>query len=142
VVPASAARGTETILVVEDQKEVRDLTARVLRHYGYNVHACASGEEGLHFSHRFEGPIDLLVSDVIMPGMNGMALARAMTLQRRSMRILLMSGYTDDALTQGAIVEEGIAYLQKPFTPEQLATKVREMFREESKGPGQDGRLA
>ncbi len=93
------------------------------------MHTCANGEEALRFTAAFEDTIHLLISDVIMPGMNGMALAKVLCEQRSGLRSILMSGYTDHAVTQDGMVDRRIAYLQKRFTPGQLAEKAREVLR-------------
>jgi PAS domain S-box-containing protein len=120
--------GTETILVVEDQIEVRNFVETALRSYGYTVHTCVDGSDALRFAAQFEGPIHMLVTDVIMPGMNGVALAGLLTERRPGLRILLMSGYTDNAIPGSATIDDEISYLQKPFSPSQLAAKVREVL--------------
>jgi CheY-like chemotaxis protein len=125
-VPVGNVGGTETILVVEDQIEVRNFVETALRSYGYSVHTCTDGRDALQFAAQFENPIHLLVTDVIMPGMDGVALARLLTKGRPELRILLMSGYTDNVISQGRGMDQEISYLQKPFAPEQLAAKVRE----------------
>jgi len=131
----AGVQGTETILVVEDQEEVRTLAATVLRACGYTVHSCASGDEALRFVAAFEDPIHLLISDVIMPGIDGMVLAKMLSEQRSGLRSILMSGYTDSAVTQEAMVDRRIAYLQKPFTPGQLAEKAREVLNTQPDDP-------
>ncbi|MEO8372719.1 MAG: ATP-binding protein, partial [Candidatus Solibacter sp.] len=128
-------QGTETVLVVEDQEEVRNLAAVVLRACGYTVHVCAHGEEALGFVAAFRGAIHLLISDVIMPGIDGMALAKILAEQRPGLRSILMSGYTDKAVTQDAMADGKIAYLQKPFTPGQLAEKAREVLSTQPDSP-------
>ena len=128
-------QGTETILIVEDQEEVRDLAATALRRCGYKVHTCANGEEALRFAAAFEDTIHLLISDVIMPGIDGMALAKVLCEQRSGLRSILMSGYTDNVLTQDGMLNRGIAYLQKPFTPGQLAEKAREVLSTQTDEP-------
>jgi len=102
------------------------LAATVLRGCGYTVHTCANGDDALRFVAAFQEPIHLLLSDVIMPGIDGMALARILSEQRPGLRSILMSGYTDNAVTQAGMADGRIAYLQKPFTPGQLAAKARE----------------
>jgi PAS domain S-box-containing protein len=119
--------GSETILVVEDQQEVRQFVEMALRSYGYQVHACSDASDALRFATQFEHTIHLLVTDVIMPGMNGAALAAVLTERRPELRSLLMSGYTDNVLSQSLPMDH-TAYIQKPFAPSQLAAKVREVL--------------
>jgi two-component system cell cycle sensor histidine kinase/response regulator CckA len=124
--PLAELRGTETLLVVEDQAEVRHLAMEVLESYGYKVLGAASGPDALQLCEIYTGPIQLMVTDVVMPGMTGRELASRLTQLRPSMRVLFMSGYTDNAMTgQGGLSQE-LAYLQKPFSPLSLASKVRE----------------
>src|SRR5579871_4773331 len=120
-------RGTETILVVEDQEEVRHLAVAVLETYGYRVLSAAAGEEALALARTFQASIDLLLTDMVMPGMSGLDLAHQLTAER-AVRVLFMSGYTESAIAHRGILEAGLQYLQKPFTPESLAEKVREVL--------------
>ncbi|BCS35094.1 hypothetical protein TBR22_A43200 [Luteitalea sp. TBR-22] len=124
--PAPIARGTETILVVEDQRDVREVTVAALRAWGYTVLPAASGDEAMKVAERHEGRIDLLLTDVIMPGMHGHALAQRLTAARPSMRTIYMSGYPDDVLGPNHILGADVHYLPKPFTPERLVASVRE----------------
>ena len=127
-VPLAAARtGSETVLLVEDEAEVRRLVERLLRMQGYAVIAAASPAEAITAA-RAAGKIDLLVTDVIMPGMNGREMARLLAAERPRMRVLYMSGYTDAAIAQQGILPPGTAFLSKPFTPDVLARKVREVL--------------
>ncbi len=120
-------RGNETILVVEDQEDVRKLTVAVLERYGYKVLSASGGEEAIALANSFGGVIDLLLTDVVMPGMSGPVLARDLVAQRR-MRVLFMSGYTETAIAHQGIPERDLDYIQKPFTPESLARRVREIL--------------
>ncbi|MET0619316.1 MAG: PAS domain S-box protein, partial [Thermoanaerobaculia bacterium] len=127
-VPLAAVRtGSETVLLVEDEAEVRRLVERLLRMQGYAVIAAASPAEAITAA-RAAGKIDLLVTDVIMPGMNGREMARLLAAERPRMRVLYMSGYTDAAIAQQGILPPGTAFLSKPFTPDVLARKVREVL--------------
>jgi two-component system, cell cycle sensor histidine kinase and response regulator CckA len=120
--------GTETILVVEDEDVVRNLTRTVLQRYGYVVLEATDGVEALGLCERHAGTIDLLLTDVVMPHMNGRELAQHVTRLRPGIRVLYVSGYTgfiDDART---LLESGAAFLQKPFAPDVLARQVREML--------------
>jgi len=123
-----AAPGTETVLLVEDEPEVRRLVEKLLRLKGYRVLAAASPTEAIGLSKRQDAPIEMLLTDVIMPGMNGRELARILAEHRPRMKVLYMSGYTDAAMTQQGILPPGTAFLSKPFTPEVLARKVREVL--------------
>ena len=124
---ATLHAGTETILLVEDETEVRRLVERLLQMQGYAVRSAASPAEALAAA-KTAGQIDLLVTDVIMPGMNGREMARVLAAQRPQMRVLYMSGYTDAAIAQQGILPPGTAFLSKPFTPNVLARKVREVL--------------
>ena len=123
-----AAPGTETVLLVEDEPEVRRLVEKLLRLKGYRVLAAASPSEAIALSKREETVIELLLTDVIMPGMNGRELARVLAVDRPRMKVLYMSGYTDAAMSQQGILPPGTAFLSKPFTPEILARKVRDVL--------------
>ncbi len=119
-------RGSETILVVEDQIEVRTLAVAGLTAFGYEVHAAGTGKEALAFCHEFTGDLDLVVTDVVMPDMNGREVAQQLALLRPKSRIVFMSGYTADVIAHRGVLDTGVEYLQKPFTPESLARKIRE----------------
>jgi CheY-like chemotaxis protein len=121
----TSARGTETILVVEDDVGVRHLAVRVLVSYGYHVLEAANGPEALQVSERFEKPIDLLLTDVVMPKMNGRELVDRLRGQRPGMPVLYMSGYADNAISQIGALPPGMAFLPKPFSVEELIRKVR-----------------
>jgi two-component system cell cycle sensor histidine kinase/response regulator CckA len=131
--PAAAAtvadvRGHETILIVEDQADVRALAVSGLAHYGYAAHGVASGAEALRFCREFNGGIDAVVTDVVMPEMNGREVARQVAELRPNARILFVSGYTTNLIVHDGTLEAGVEYLQKPFTPESLARKIRELL--------------
>jgi two-component system, cell cycle sensor histidine kinase and response regulator CckA len=133
--PARQVRGGETILIVEDHDDVRGLALAGLAGYGYSAHGVRSGMEALQFCREFPGEIDLVLTDVVMPDMNGREVARRVAQLRPASRILYMSGYTDNVIVHQGILDPGIEYLQKPFTPESLARKVREVLGR-STGPG------
>ncbi|PTY05090.1 hypothetical protein DB347_16550 [Opitutaceae bacterium EW11] len=119
--------GTETILLVEDDEAIRAVTAAILRSLGYQIYPVTSGSEALEFctgDHR--PPIDLLLTDIVMPGMGGRELAERMLGTRPDLKILFMSGYVDDPVILHAVQEAAIPFLEKPFTREGLAKKVRE----------------
>jgi PAS domain S-box-containing protein len=121
-------RGSETILVVEDYAEVRALALSGLAGFGYSVHGASSGKEALAFCREFAGPIHLVVTDVVMTDMNGREVANQISQVRPDARILFMSGYTADVIAHHGVLDAGVEYLQKPFTPECLAEKVREVL--------------
>jgi len=118
--------GSETVLLVEDDKSVRALSRSILERFGYTVLEAGSGQEGLDVARQYPLPIHLVLTDVVMPGMGGTDLASQLETLRPGVRVLYMSGYTDDAIFRHGLLEKGRAFLQKPFTPEALARKVRE----------------
>jgi two-component system cell cycle sensor histidine kinase/response regulator CckA len=120
--------GIETILLVEDEAGVRRLSLTVLETQGYVVLEAPSGDVALQVARSETGPIHLVVTDVVMPGMNGRELWDRLKVLRPDSRVLFMSGYTDDAIARHGVLEPGIAFLQKPFTPFSLAQKVREVL--------------
>jgi PAS domain S-box-containing protein len=120
--------GAETILVAEDDAKVREIVARVLAAKGYTLLVAAGGAEALEMARAHDGPIDLLLTDLVMPGMTGRELAAALKAERAEMRTLYMSGYTDDAVFRHGVLEAGMNYLQKPFCAESLARKVRHVL--------------
>jgi two-component system, cell cycle sensor histidine kinase and response regulator CckA len=122
------SRGGETVLLVDDQAPVRSVVREILQPMGYLVLEAGSSEEALRTCVGQEGPIHLLLTDVAMPEMSGPELARRLTRMRPEMRVLYMSGYSDDTLIRRGVVEESTAFLQKPFTPAALAHKVREVL--------------
>ncbi len=125
---ASRPRGTETILLVEDEEGVRELARDILRDCGYTVLEAPGPEEALALAAGAGAPVHLLLTDVIMTAMNGKALADRLTRARPGLRVLYMSGYTDDALADHGVLEPGIAFIEKPFTAAGLATKVRQVL--------------
>jgi PAS domain S-box-containing protein len=126
--PARAARGTETVLVVEDEAPVRSVARQVLERHGYTVLEAPSAEAALDIVTRYSGTIHLLLTDVVMPGLNGRELANRLAGLRPDAKVIFMSGYTDDAVTRHGVLEPGSAYVQKPFTPDAIARKVREVL--------------
>lgn len=120
--------GNETILLVEDDTEVRDLVQEVLRARGYTLLEAEGGQEALQLATEHRGPIHLLLTDVIMPGMSGKLLAEKITQLRSDLKILFMSGYTDNAIAHHGVLDPGVSLLQKPFGPTALAQKVRQVL--------------
>jgi two-component system cell cycle sensor histidine kinase/response regulator CckA len=120
-----APRGVETILLTEDEPEVRRLARLVLKTQGYLVVEASSGADALAIVDQYPEPIHLLLTDVVMPGTSGRELAEAVRLRQPSIKVLYMSGFTDDAVVRHGIVDATDAFLQKPFTPLSLARKVR-----------------
>jgi CheY-like chemotaxis protein len=121
-------RGSEVILVVEDEHAVRALIRDVLQSLGYMVLEAANGNEALDLVERHKEPISMMLTDVVMPGMSGRELADRLILLRPKTRVLYMSGYTDDAVFHHGVVPSGVPFLQKPFTSDALARKVREVL--------------
>jgi PAS domain S-box-containing protein len=120
--------GTETILLVEDDPGVLDFSLGVLKHLGYQVLAAASGEAALAQAEAHPAVIHLLITDVIMPGMNGRILADRLVSKRPDLRVLFSSGYTENVIVHHGVLEEGISFLGKPFTVLSLARKVRDVL--------------
>lgn len=123
-------RGTETVLLVEDEPTLLDIATKTLRENGYCVISAPSGEAALNAATLHDGSIDLVVTDVIMPGMNGGALAERLKLFYPDIRIIFASGYTEDTIVHQGVLEPGISYLRKPFTPSTLAVRVRDALDE------------
>jgi signal transduction histidine kinase/ActR/RegA family two-component response regulator len=122
--------GSETVLLVEDEEVVRDMAREILEESGYQVLEAKHGREALLIAEQHHGPIHLMLSDVVMPQMSGRELAEQLTPLRREMKVLYMSGYTDDAIVHHGVLDEGMAFIGKPFTPNALARKVRETLNE------------
>jgi len=125
VKPPELCHGTETVLLVEDDANLRLLIARVLGACGYTVLAASGGVEALAIADNPAILIDAVITDVVMPGMNGRELVEKLVDSRPGMGSLLMSGYTDDDVLRRGVLHGETAFLQKPFTPDQLARKVR-----------------
>jgi nitrogen-specific signal transduction histidine kinase len=122
------SQGQETLLIVEDDNSVRALTRTVLRSYSYDVIEAADADDALRCVSQQARPIHLLVTDLVMPGMSGRELAERLKAVRPEMKVLYVSGYTDDAVVRHGLLEAEVAFLQKPFTPSALASKVREVL--------------
>ena len=126
--PPALRGGHETVLLVEDAAPVRTLARRSLESCGYKVLDAADGRSAIELSARHAGEIDVLVTDVVMPGMSGRELAERLAPTRPAMKVLYTSGYTDDAMVRQGVLNAGVAFLQKPFVPDSLARKVREVL--------------
>ncbi|MBI5575364.1 MAG: PAS domain S-box protein [Deltaproteobacteria bacterium] len=126
--------GSECVLLVEDEDVVRSLIKTVLTEHGYTVLAAADGAEALKIGREYSGPIDLILTDVVMPNMGGRQAADSLAPHRPGIKVLYISGYTDDAIVSHGVLEAGIAFLQKPFTPHSLLRKVREVLDNAKRG--------
>jgi PAS domain S-box-containing protein len=120
--------GTETVLVVEDEDILRDLCSRILGELGYKVLQARNGAEAITLAHGYGDRIDLLLTDVVMPGMDGAELARRLVVRHPKMKVLFTSGYTDDAISRHGVLDAGVSFIGKPYTPSALAKKVREIL--------------
>jgi len=120
--------GRETVLLVEDEEMVRGLTTKILEQAGYNVVAARGGDEALQLCTELEQKIDLLLTDVVMPGASGKEVAETMTRLMPGIRVLFMSGYTDEAIVHHGVLDSNVEFIQKPFTPFSLSKKVREVL--------------
>ncbi len=134
--PSGSLGGSDTVLVVEDDEDVRRLTHKVLQGRGYTVLVSENGPEALRVAAQHAGPIQLLVTDVVMPGMSGREVGLLLAPGRPEMRVLYLSGYADESIVHHGVLEPGLAFLQKPFTPEALARKVREVLDAPRTGAG------
>jgi CheY-like chemotaxis protein len=126
-VPATL-RGSETILLVEDQEQVRAVAAGILQRNGYQVLVAQNAGDALLLAEKHRGGIHLLLTDVVMPQISGVELARRIALSRPDLKVLFMSGYTDDSIVRHGVLDRRMAFLQKPFTPESLTRKLREVL--------------
>lgn len=122
------AAGHETLLVVEDEDNVRELMEEILRDSGYTILACSQPEQAIVLCRQHTGRIHLLISDVVMPGMDGRKLAAQLVKQRPDMSVLFISGYPDKAISHNGNLEAGLSFIQKPFTPDALIRKVRSVL--------------
>ena len=121
-------RGSETVLLIEDEDVVRGLTKKILMQAGYNVLDAKSGEEAIRLCRAHLGPIDLLLTDVVMPEISGKEVADRLLELRPAIRVLFMSGYTDEAIVQHGVLDANVKFIQKPFTWVSLTKKVREVL--------------
>jgi len=135
--PALRIGGSETVLVVEDEAPVGSLARKVLRANGYNVLQAAGAEEALETASRHTGPLHLLLTDVVMPGLSGRELAERLRGSRPELKVLYMSGYTDDAIVRHGLHGPTTAFLQKPFSLETLLSRVRETLDRPRRTPSQ-----
>jgi two-component system, cell cycle sensor histidine kinase and response regulator CckA len=125
-----ATNGSETVLLVEDEESVRQLVKETLEAKGYCVMEAENGKAGLEVAQAYDGTIDMVITDVVMPGMSGRELAKKLVATRPNARVLYLSGYTEDSVVQQDVLGSGTSFLQKPFTLQTLAKKVREILRE------------
>ena len=125
----SVAGGSETVLLAEDEESVRDLVRETLEGKGYKILACENADAALQMAAAHAGTIDLLITDLVMPGMSGRELAKRLCALRPQTRVLYLSGYTEDVLAHPGMIEPGTVFLQKPFTLQVLARRVREVLR-------------
>ena len=123
-------RGTETILLAEDDEQVRELACAILRKHGYHVIESASGGDALLICEQYRGAIHLLLTDVVMPRIGGRQLWERLAPLRPGMKVLFMSGYTDDAIMHHGVLSSEFAFVQKPLMPAQLLTKLRSVLDE------------
>jgi two-component system cell cycle sensor histidine kinase/response regulator CckA len=130
--PCAALGGSETILLVEDEESVRQLVRETLSAKGYCVIEAGDGEAGLEVAARHDGEIHLVITDVVMPGISGREMAKQLSQTRPETRVLYLSGYTEDAIVSEGRIESGTAFLQKPFTLQNLSKKVREVLGQDS----------
>jgi two-component system cell cycle sensor histidine kinase/response regulator CckA len=128
-VPLPARASGEVVLIVEDEATVRDMTSRALQEYGYRVVSAGGAQEALALVRRPEEKVKLLITDVVMPGMDGPELARQALAVRPGLPVLFMSGYTDDEIVRRGLLHAGQPFLQKPFTPEALGREVAALLK-------------
>jgi PAS domain S-box-containing protein len=126
--PTDLPGGTETVLVVEDEEIVRNVSVQILERLGYRVLQARNGTEAIAEVQGYGARIDLLLTDVVMPGMNGGELATQLVLHNPEMKVLFTSGYTEDVISHHGVLAEGVSFIGKPYTPSSLARKVREVL--------------
>jgi CheY-like chemotaxis protein len=125
---SGAVAGTETILFVEDEESVRELVSDYLRARGYKILEASDGVQALDLAAKHDGVIQLLITDVVMPRLSGRELATRLAANRHGLKVLYISGYTDDSIFRHGVLEGGMAFLQKPFNLKSIAQKVREVL--------------
>ncbi len=128
IVPIGSLRGSETVLIVEDNDTLRKLACKILQPQGYSILEAQNGEDALRVSEEYEGQINLMITDVVMPKMSGGEVAERLQSLRSEMKVIYMSGYTDNAIVHHGVLAPGLNFIEKPFTPEGLARKVREVL--------------
>ncbi|MGC4055975.1 MAG: response regulator [Paludibaculum sp.] len=129
--------GNETVLVVEDDGNVRGIAVDILKHYGYRVLEAANGSEALDLKARFEGTIDLIISDLMMPGMSGLELVQHLHRTCPELKVMYVSGYAGESIRKEELLTGGAHFVAKPYTPETLLRMVRAaLSRDGSAGPG------
>jgi CheY-like chemotaxis protein len=128
VVPTTHLVGSETILLVEDEDLVRKVVARILERAGYRVLIAANGAEAVAIAEQLRGPVDALITDVVMPGISGKEVAARMAGRFPNLKILFITGYTEDEFLRNGILDQGRAIMLKPFSPEDLLRRLREML--------------
>ena len=129
-------RGSETVLVVEDQDAVRQLACTILESYGYRVLQASNGPDAIALAERYPGTIHLLLTDIILPLMDGRVLADKLAAIRPEIKVLYISGYSEETIARSTAPDRDLAYLAKPFTSETLATRVRDILTDEERRHG------
>jgi DNA-binding response OmpR family regulator len=127
-IPTKSRLGSETILVVEDEPGVRNLIRTILTENGYRVLVAADVLEALQISQQHDGPIDLLLTDVVLPHASGVEVAKHLRVSRPGVRVLYMSGYTENAVAHQSVLDADVELLPKPFSFEQLLSRVRQLL--------------
>jgi CheY-like chemotaxis protein len=127
-IAAATGGAGETVLLVEDQEAVRSLAGAALKQYGYRVIEASDGDEAIAVAEQYLGEIHLLLTDVVMPGMDGKDLSKRLKKVRPNLKVLFTSGYTADVIAHRGVVERGVPFLHKPFSPEELAVKIRDVL--------------
>ena len=126
--PQRSLRGTETVLLVEDDAPLRGVAARILREHGYHVLEAASGRDALNLAEGYSSPIHLLLTDVVMPHLSGNKLARRLLMRRDQMRVIYTSGYTENAIAHHGVLASNVDFLHKPYVAVTLLAKVRDVL--------------